>query len=131
MGTRQTSMHTFSGKLGSTVGYLKYGENFERLLGKSREPKNPKTQKQLSVRLKFAILNEFLNRISGFIEKPFKSSIMPARSACFKANYAEAFGGTYPEFELLYNKFQVSKGSLVRAILQFINYFRKIRKPIF
>lgn len=112
MATRQTSMHTFSGQLGSTVGYLKYGENYERVLGKAKTPHNPKTQKQQTVRLKFAMLNAFISRIAGFIEKPFKSSTMPSSSACFKANYEDGIGGSFPDFELLYNKFKVSKGSL-------------------
>ena len=112
MATKQTSMHTFSGQLGSTVGYAKFGENFERLLGKTKNPKNPKTQKQLVVRLKFSMLTEFLRRISGFIAGPFKSGTMPATSACFKRNYSKVFSGNYPDFELLYNKLEVSTGTL-------------------
>lgn len=112
MATKQTSMHTFSGQLGSTVGYAKYGENFERLLGQSKNPKNPKTEKQLRVRVKFKMLSQFANRISGFLKTGFKSSTMPATSAFFKRNYDDAFGGNYPEFELLYNKLLVSTGSL-------------------
>lgn len=113
MATRQTSMHTFSGKLGSTVGYQKFGDNLERILGKSFSPKNPKTQKQLMARAKFTLLNNFLNRINGFIEKPFRSSTMPARSACYKLNHADTVGGTYPNYEVIYNKFRVSKGSIL------------------
>ena len=105
-------MHTFSGQLGSTVGYLKYGENFERMLGGSKSPRNPRTEKQSAVRLKFQILNRFAQKLSGILKITMKSSVMPSTSVFFKRNYDDIFGGNYPTFSLLYDKAILSTGGL-------------------
>ena len=102
----------FTGKVGSVVGAFWKGIAYMRSLAGSTH--NPKSAKQTSQRLKFAMMSTFLSRILGFINVGFHDQAkgMTESDAAFKFNFHNAIGGTFPDFELLYNKFLVSKGNL-------------------
>ena len=102
----------FSGKVGTVVGAFWKGIAYMRSLAGSVH--NPKTTKQMQHRLKFAIVSEFLSRIQGFVKAGFSAKAvgMSEVNAAFKYNFDNAIGGVYPAYELLFNKFYVSVGSL-------------------
>ena len=102
----------FSGKVGTVVGAFWKGIAYMRSLAGSI--RNPKSAKQTQQRLKFSIVSKFLSRIQGFIEVGFHNAAagMTELNAAFHHNFDNAIGGTYPAYELLFNKFEVSVGSL-------------------
>lgn len=106
---KQTSIVTFKGKLDNIVGYKNYGTMALRKLVK---PHDTKSIKQVQVRVKFAMFASFASRIIGFINGPFKNSQMPPLALFIKTNYEDGIGGSYPDFELLYNKMKVSRGNI-------------------
>lgn len=107
---RQVGLHRFSGKLDATVGYKFYKNMCERM--NTTKKSWTFTTKQLQVQSKFALLNKFLLKITGFCSVTFKNSNGPWRGEAFKANFDVAFGGTYPNYELAYDKIIVARGSV-------------------
>jgi len=102
----------FTGKVGTVVGAYWKGIAYMRSLAGST--RNPKSAKQTQHRLKFAMLSTFLSRILGFVNIGFRdqATSMTEMDAAFKTNFQNVFSGTYPDYELLYNKLLVSKGNL-------------------
>lgn len=103
----------FSGKVGTVIGAFWKGIAYMRSLAGSTH--NPKTVKQTKQRAKFALLYRFLSRIQGFINVGFKSMAvgMTEMNAAFSRNFDNVIGGDYPAYELLYDKVEVSVGSIL------------------
>jgi len=102
----------FSGKVGNVVGAYWKGIAYMRSLSGSKP--SSKSVKQMQQQIKFALMSQFLGRILGFVKLGFHDQAkgMTEADAAFKHNFADVIGGTYPAYELLYNKFLVSKGNL-------------------
>lgn len=106
----QTSILTVRGKIGNIVGMKGKG----RWLARERvyEIRNPKSTKQNEQRLKFAVMGKFAGRVKSFVNLTFKNSKKTSFSEFIDVNFENVISGTYPSYELLFNKMLVSKGTL-------------------
>lgn len=102
----------FSGKVGNVVGSSWNGVDYIRTLAKSM--KNPKTQKQLSQRMKFTMILNFVNEVIEFIQIGFRNAGkgQTPYSEAMSYNLQNAITGEYPNFEIDYSKIVLSKGNL-------------------
>ena len=107
---KQVGLYRYKGKVSNAVGYKFYKNICVREY--TKKDYYTFSTKQLQVQSKFALLNEFLLKITGFCSETFKNSNGPWRGEAFKANYDVAFGGTYPNYELAYDKIIVARGSV-------------------
>ena len=103
------STFQFVGKVGNAVGMK--GENGIPSARIWVKPSNPRTPKQMQQRTKMALMAQFCSRIGGFLRAGFNDSRHWFAKAV-KTNIHDVIGGTYPAYELLYNKFLVSNGLL-------------------
>lgn len=102
----------FSGKVGSVVGAFWKGIAYMRSMAGSIH--NPQTDKQMKVRDKFGMLSHTLSKLQGFLKVGFhnKAVRMNELDAALKENFNNAVGGTWPNYEMLYDKLVVSDGKL-------------------
>ena len=109
---KQGILGAFIGKVGTVIGSVWKGKAVMRGIAPSTH--DPKTTKQLQQRAKFAMVSTFLSKIQGFLRVGFdKSAVgMTELNAAFKYNFENIIGGTYPNYELDYNKMEVTKGNL-------------------
>lgn len=105
-----------SGKTATVVGGTWKGIAYVR--GKASSIANPRTIKQQTQRLKFALVLSYLQCFIGFIRESFKTSAikMTAFNACMSHNILHAITGTYPAFDIDFSKLQVAQGPLVGAL---------------
>lgn len=105
----------FSGKVGSVVGGTWNGITYMRSLPST--VKNPRTEKQLSQRSKFALTVQFLKPIHPYLRVGFKGFAggQTAFNAAMSYHLSNAISGEYPNYELDFTKALVSCGSLVTA----------------
>ena len=105
----------FSGKVGSVGGGTWNGITYMRSLPSN--VKNPRTEKQLSQRSKFALTVKFLKPIHPYLRVGFKGFAggQTAFNAAMSYHLSNAISGEYPNYELDFTKALVSCGSLVTA----------------
>lgn len=104
-----------SGKIGNVVSCCRYGKYYLRTL--PGEVRQPNTQKQLSQRMRFALVQELLQSISQHCRVGFGAYAQgrSAYNAAMSANLKNAVTGDYPDLHIDFSKVQVSKGTLAMA----------------
>lgn len=109
----QGAYGNYTGKVGNVIARKSNGRTVLAIY----QPivKNPKTEEQTNQRTKFGMLSQFASQIGAFISEGFKESGVntTAYNRFIKKNFADVFGGSYPDYELLYNKTKVSVGNLL------------------
>lgn len=103
----------FSGKVGSVVGSTWKGIAYMRSLPSI--VKNPRTEKQMSQRSKFALTVQFLKPIHPYLRVGFRGFTggQTAFNAAMSYHLGNAVSGEYPDYVLDFAKALVSCGSLV------------------
>lgn len=101
-----------SGKVGNVIGGSWKGISYLRV--KPSSVANPKTEKQLTQRMRFSLTIGLLKPMTEFLRVGFK--LQPNRMSPFNAamsyNVNSALTGVYPDFLIDYSLVLVSKGSL-------------------
>lgn len=109
----QGAYGNYTGKVGNVIARKSNGRTVLAIY----QPivKNPKTEEQNNQRTKFGIISQFASRIGAFISEGFKESGVntTAYNRFIKKNFEVGFGGSFPNFELLFNKIKVSVGTLL------------------
>ncbi len=106
----------FKGKVGSVIGSswrkIHYVKGFSRF----KKKRSPSPEQALQ-RKKFAMLNRFLEPISGYLEIGFRTFTGRAtgRNVAFSYNYDHAFHVDGDNVQLNYPELQFSHGSLFTA----------------
>lgn len=117
MGKSYQGIHgNYLGKVGNVVARQK--DNRVILSIYVPHPQNPRTTKQTQVRNKFSILSRFASHFEGWAKVMCKGLYPYGTyySNLLKMNpMADVIGGTYPSFEILFNKYKMSKGMLQQA----------------
>lgn len=103
----------FSGKIGPTVGRQSKGRTITAIY----QPivKNPRTVKQETNRAKFALVVDALHGLAGWAKQMCKNLTKYGNgySNLLKINMdGDVIGGSYPNFEFLANKAELSRGIL-------------------
>lgn len=103
----------FSGKVGTVVGTSWRGKDIMRSLPKKTN--RTATEIQQLQRDKFTFVSEFLTPMSPVLTKYFGSGSgeQTRRNQAMSYHMKEAVSYTEPDFEILYNKVQISKGDLL------------------
>jgi hypothetical protein len=103
----------FSGKVGTVVGSSWRGKNIMRSLPKKTD--HTPTDTQLLQRLKFTTVSGFLTPISAILSRYFGSGSTELTRRNQAMSYHMKYAVTYvdPDFEILFNKVQISKGDLL------------------
>ena len=111
---KQGILGGFSGKVGTVVGSSWKGISYMR--GQAQSIKNPRTEKQMAQRDKFALALSFIRPIQSFIQIGFKTYAhkQSAFNAAMSYTLKNAIKGTYPNHSIDYEKAMVSRGSLVQ-----------------
>jgi len=101
-----------SGKLAHVVYFTKGDKTFFRQASSSK--KSPSSDKQLETQAKFKLMQNFLGKVSRFVQKGYSSKKVKSSSynEAFRVNVKQAFTGTLPNLELDYVKIQLTKGPL-------------------
>jgi hypothetical protein len=113
---KESPIGVVSGKLGQIAGAKWKGINYLRVIPGSMS--NPKTDKQLNVRLKFSVTSDFIKSIRQFIKTGYKNwavQMTPANAA-FSYNIKHATLGTYPNITINYPNALVSRGEVAPAL---------------
>ena len=103
-----------SGKLGPVVGSSWKGIHYLRQINKQKEVKLPRTAAQIANEQKFKFVQQWLVPFYPYLTVGFlklarrKTEI----NAAFSANFRQVFIGAYPDIEIDYSKFIISKGDL-------------------
>lgn len=109
----QGAYGNYTGKVGNVIARKSNGRTVLAIY----QPvvKNPKTEEQTNQRSKFGMLSKFASHIGAFISEGFKESGVntTAYNRFIKKNFEDGIGGSFPDFELLYNKIKVSNGNLL------------------
>lgn len=103
----------FSGKVGTVVGTSWRGKDIMRSLPKRTN--RTATEIQQLQRDKFTFVSEFLTPMDPVLTKYFGSGSgeQTRRNQAMSYHMKEAVSYTEPDFEILYNKVQISKGDLL------------------
>jgi hypothetical protein len=103
----------FSGKVGTVVGANWRGKDIMRSLPKKTDRKPTATQ--LQQREKFSLVTNFLTPLSPVISRYFGlgSGELTRRNQAMSYHMKEAVTYVDPNFEMMYDKVQISKGDLV------------------
>lgn len=104
-----------SGKIGSVIGSSWKGIDYLRIMPQSIA--DPKTAPQLNQRLKFSLIEAFIQPLSLFVKIGFKAYAvkMSGFNAAISYNIKNALTGTYPSFSIDYAVALVSRGTLQPA----------------
>ena len=119
MGTiKQGILGGFSGKVGSVVGSSWKGISVMR--GIALAVRNPKSERQLVQRQKWAVTMHFLQPLSEFLQLGFKQFAvrMTGINAAMKFNIKNALSGTYPNIAIDYPNALVARGNLAPPLNQ-------------
>jgi hypothetical protein len=107
-------MGAFTGKVGPVSGYNRHGRNIMRSASSTVVDKA--TPKRIAQREKMKVCNKFINSFSGTgifartYPNPYHGG--SGYNRAMKVLMNSALTGEYPHYELLYNKFLISKGEL-------------------
>lgn len=116
MGTiKQGILGGFSGKVGTVIGSSWKGISYMR--GRAQNVKNPRTERQMEQRSKFALTLDFLKPITPFVRTGFKAytSKQTAFNAAMSYIVKNAISGTYPNYAINFTNVLVSRGALETA----------------
>lgn len=117
MGTiKKGILGSFSGKVGNVVGASWRSIAYMRSLPTSM--RNPRTEKQVTQRNKFALIGKFLKTIIPVIRVGFKNiagATNSAYSAAMSHNIHHAVKGVYPDFEIDFQNVTIARGGLYPA----------------
>jgi len=104
------------GKIGQVVGSTWKGISVLRVL--PAKIANPKTDKQLTQRQKWAVTMHFLQPLSQFLELGFRSYAvgMTGINAAMQYNIKNALTGSWPNIAIDYPNALVAKGNLAGAL---------------
>lgn len=109
----QGAYGNYTGKVGNVIARKSNGRTVLAIY----QPivKNPKTEEQTNQRTKFGMMSKFASRIGAFISVGFAESGVNTTvyNRFIKKNFEDGIGGTFPDYELLYNKIKVSNGNLL------------------
>lgn len=106
----------FSGKVGSVIGGSWKGIDYMR--SKANRGKFIPTENQLSQQLKFKLLMEFLQPLTGLLRLTFSDYAvkMTGINNAMSYNFKTAITGTYPVFQIDFSLALVSRGDLPNAL---------------
>ncbi len=102
----------FSGRIGNVVSCLRHGKYYLRTL--PAKVNHPNTEKQLTQRMRFSLIQQFLKPINKFIHLGFGAYAegRSAYNAAMSYNLEHAVQGSYPFLNIDFTKALVSKGNL-------------------
>jgi len=108
---------SFSGKVGSVIGYQWRGINVMRSLPKKSN--KPRSEKQLANEMRMKLVMSFLKPITGFIRVGYQRATegLPMTPFNMAVSYHKknAISGSYPDLYFDYSKAQVSTGPVPPA----------------
>jgi hypothetical protein len=116
MGTiKQGILGGFSGKVGTVIGGSWKGISYMR--SQAQSIKNPRTEAQMSQRIKFALALSFLKPMTELLRIGFKlyANKKTAFNSAMSYTLANAISGDYPDYELQFANALVSRGALTVA----------------
>lgn len=115
---KESPIGVLSGKLGQIAGAKWKGINYLRVIPSTVV--NPRTDKQLSGRLKFSVVIDFVTCNRQFLKIGFKNWAvrMTESNAACSYNYHHAVLGTYPNFVIDYPNALVARGEVATAVNQ-------------
>ena len=115
---KESVIGVLSGKIGQVVGATWKGISVLKVLPGSVA--QPQTLPQLTQRAKFKAIMAFLQPLSEFLQKGFKSYAigMTGINAAMAYNLKNALAGTYPAYTIDYPNALVSRGNLASALNQ-------------
>jgi len=104
-----------SGRIGNVVSCCRHGKYYLRTL--PVEVHQPDSEKQLTHRMRFALIQQFLKPIRKFIHLGFGAYAegRSALKAAMSYNLKHALSGSYPNLVIDYAKARVSHGNLPAA----------------
>ena len=110
---RQGILGGFNGTVGTVVGGSWKGLAYMR--GKAQSIKNPRTEKQMAQRMKFAVAQRFLKVMSAYLQVGFRNYTehQTANNAAMSYTVLNSITGKYPSLEVEPSKVLVSSGSLM------------------
>ena len=110
---KQGILGGFNGTVGTVVGGSWKGLAYMR--GKAQSIKNPRTEKQMAQRMKFAVAQRFLKVMSAYLQVGFRNYTehQTANNAAMSYTVLNSITGKYPSLEVEPSKVLVSSGSLM------------------
>lgn len=117
MATHKQGVHgNFSGKIGNVVGASWKGKGVMRI--RPASVSNPRTEKQQTIRGKFALVGRFAAKMSSLIADGFKSHAIgiTAHNASMAYNLRYGMSGSYPDLSLNMDEMKISIGDLPIAM---------------
>lgn len=104
-----------SGSVGNVIIAMRNGVPYIR--SKPAKVHNPRTPKQLAVRMKLSLLNRVLCNLKpvinvGFPDPPGGKT---SRDIAYSVNYPVVFKGEYPDIEIRFDSLRISSGTLSPA----------------
>ena len=109
---KQGILGGFSGKVGPVIGSSWKGKAIIKARALSYNDRNSEAQQQQ--RAKFGLVSQFLSTVNGFVSLGFadKAKGITAPNAAMVINLEEAISGTFPNYEINYNKVVVANGTV-------------------
>lgn len=107
----------WSGKIGPTIGRQKNGRTITAIY----QPivQNPKTAKQIKARKYFSIITETFRTMGGWADVMTKGlrkyGTAWSNLLFINMDYANTIGGSAPDYEVKYDKLELSRGNLLMA----------------
>lgn len=102
-----------SGKIAHLVYFKKDNNGFVRL---APQKKADPSAAQMEINAKFALMQGFLGKVSGYIAKGFESkdSKLSAYNEAFRLNLKQAITGTMPDYQIDFEQIQLTNGKLLK-----------------
>ena len=112
---KQGILGGFSGKVGPVIGSSWKGKATMRAL--ALHVHQPRTLLQLAERARFGLIGSFLSNFTQALAVGWKlrENGTTAQNEAMRYNLANALTGTYPQYDVDYQKVRVSDGNLVGA----------------
>ncbi len=110
---KQGILGGFNGTVGTVVGGSWKGLPYMR--GKAQSIKNPRTEKQMAQRIKFAMAQKFVKVMTAYLQVGFRNYTQQqtATNAAMSHTVRHCMKGEYPNFSIDPSKVLVSCGSLM------------------
>ena len=110
---KQGILGGFNGTVGTVIGSSWKGLAYMR--GKAQNIKNPRTEKQMAQRIKFATAQKFVKVITAYLQVGYRNYTehKTAVNAAMSYTVRNCMTGTYPNFSIDSSKVMVSNGSLM------------------
>ena len=110
---KQGILGGFNGTVGTVIGGSWKGLAYMR--GKAQSIKNPRTEKQLAQRIKFALAQKFVKVMTAYLQVGYRNYTQhqTATNAAMSHTVRNCMVGKYPSFGIDPSKVLVSSGSLM------------------